>query len=377
MKNFVIYIWIGLFLATGLFLIAAPSLFDLKDGLFDKILSSVGVGFIATCIISFFLEITWSKHRADYEKEKFQDIVKEWKLFATRLSELENHLSAFKELGLDSCKKNREDSLEKFYDFADKLINNSQNNQNCVKHVGTINIVSSSARGLLGYLDREPSNIQELWCNLVKDKSIFFKFLLTHPAYAHLRQPAEERESGDIEVEIIKTTVYLHCVCNMKEDNLRLFRGSPTVFQIQVGNHFLLNPYPYGKMAMETLSLEFSIDNIDSKKKINYVEEFAKKHFNHTWAFFQQPSKKVDGKPMVIGIKDFNDILVAFSECTFLDPNKFRLNKSQIEELDYFTTVVLVDRFGDEITSNIPRDSNKPFENYLFKTNPNIILNEG
>jgi len=210
----------------------------------------------------------------------------------------------------------------------------------------------------MGYLDRQAHRIQKEWRELITKAPKSFKILLTHPAYAHLRQPAEERSSGDIELEILKTAIYLHCVAGMTEDELRFYRGSPTVFLIMAGKHILLNPYPYGKMAMDTLCLEFESDSEGS-----YVADFAGMHFDHTWAFIHQNSKMVDGKPLVEGINNFDQILKAFSECTFLnDEKKLRLTRAQVEELDTFTCQTLS---SEEIKFSLEPPKDNPFKRYF------------
>jgi hypothetical protein len=358
-KGFV-YLFVGFFLVMGLLLVASPSFLNIKDTIWDSILSNIGVGLIATCMISFFLDITWSRYRESYEREKIETIINDWKSFKKNLEEIESRLGAFEQLGLNSCHKNRESAMRQFLYYAKDKIGKSQNTDKCVEHMGTINVVSSSARGLLGYLDREPTETQSEWRDLIEKESKHFKFLLTHPAYAHLRQPAEERESGDIEVEIIKTALYLYGVCEMDSNNLRFYRGSPSVFQMQVGNYILLNPYPYGKMAMDTLSLEFEIKKYGSEKEY-FVEEFAQKHFNHTWSFYQQPSKRVDSVQMVQGVDSLEDILKAFAECTYLGSKTSRLNESRVAELDRFTVIQLKDKF---VPSRFPKTPT-PFKNYL------------
>ena len=145
----------------------------------------------------------------------------------------------------------------------------------------------------------------------------------------------------------------------MKAAELRLYRGSPTVFAIQVGDHILLNPYPYGTMAMDTLCLEF-----ERGKEGSYIAKFTNMHFNHTWAFIDQPSKTVDGKQLVVGIDSFDDILMAFAECTYLNtPKKLRLTRSQITELDTFVSTTLrrmIKSFAIE-----PPSSKNPFTAFV------------
>lgn len=297
---------------------------------------NAGCGLIAAAFISVVLDVFYSKERARLERDAIEPFLNEFREFTEKLNKLEGRLEAFKKLGLNYCHAARKDALERFLAYARETIGDLPRERGkdpeCVSCRGTINIVSSSARGLVGYLDRQPQRIQKEWRDLITAHARNFRILLTHPAYAHLRQPAEERSSGDIELEILKTTIYLHCVAGMKGDELRFYRGSPTAFLIKTGNHILLNPYPYGKMAMDTLCLEFESDSEDS-----YVSDFAGMHFDHTWAFLQQDSKIVDGKPLVEGIESIDDILKAFSECSFLNqPTTLRLTNAQVKELDTF-----------------------------------------
>ncbi len=313
-----------------------------------NLLQSLGVGLLTTAFIGLVLDLLWSKERAKAEKEEFQPLFDELSTTTKKLADtagqlevLENRYEAFEKLGLNRCHSKRNDALKTFFIYAKEIIptedSKSANDTSDVPSGKTISIVSSSARGLIGYLDRDPQEVQSQWRELITTRPGYFRILLTHPAFAHLRQPAEERSFGDIELEILKTSVYLHCVAGMHGKQFRFYRGSPTVFAIQIGKHILLNPYPYGQMAMDTLCLEFA-----AKDEQSYVSKFMNMHFNHTWAFIRQPSKLVDRKPLVVGINEFDDILTAFSECTFLNrPKLLRLTKAQINELDEFTCKTL------------------------------------
>jgi hypothetical protein len=299
---------------------------------------ALGTSLVSTAIIGLLLDLLWSQIRTEAEKRDMKPIFERFDAQAKKLQDLSKALKtlldrdkAFEALGIQHWSHSRTESLVRFLDYAKEKINSGGVPRDD-SATGYVNVVSSSARGLIGYLDREPEEVQREWRDLVKDNAGLFRILLTHPAYAHLRQPAEERSNGDIELEILKSAVYLHCVAKMNDSQLRLYRGSPTVFSIRVGKHILLNPYPYGKMAMETLCLEF-----ESTTDSSYIASFVNKHFNHTWAFFDQDSKQVDGQPLVAGIASFDDILKAFSECTYLNqPKRLRLERSQVKELDHF-----------------------------------------
>jgi hypothetical protein len=331
-----------------------------------NLLTSMGSGLMATAFISLILELIWSNQRTEAEKSELQPIYDKLKDVPDKLGKLEGRLEAFKQLGFNNCYSSRNDALKTFLGYAQNIVKEvevcDQANTSERSLQTTVNIVSSSARGLMGYIDREPSQLQKAWRELITMQPKNFRLLLTHPAFAHLRQPAEERASGDIELEILKTTIYLHCVAGMKSNELRFYRGSPTVFAIQVGDHILVNPYPYGTMAMDTLCLEF-----ERGKEGSYIAKFMNMHFNHTWAFMDQPSKTVDYKPLIAGIDKFDDILQAFSECTFLNsPKRLRLTTSQVEELDIFTGVTLKKVGADFIIA--PPDQN-PFMKHLQENN--------
>jgi hypothetical protein len=320
-----------------------------------NLLLNIGSGLMATAFISLILELVWSKQRTQAEKDELQPIYDKLKEVPDKLGKLEGRLEAFKQLGFNNCYASRSEALQNFLSYAQEIITEGLGIEKESERLlqNTIDLVSSSARGLMGYIDRDPSQIQRAWRDLITKYPRRFRILLTHPAFAHLRQPAEERALGDIELEILKTAIYLHCVAGMKSSELRLYRGSPTVFAIQAGEHILVNPYPYGKMAMDTLCLEF-----ERGKEGSYIANFMSMHFNHTWAFIDQPSKVVDGKPLVVGIEKFDDILQAFSECTFLNaPRRLRLTEVQVIELDTFTCETLrkmIREFAIEPPSEAP-----------------------
>ena len=304
------------------------------------LLLTLGSSVISTGLIGLFLDLTWSRERAKQERRELEPLYDKFQMFADHLGKIEGRLEAFKQLGLNYCHATRSQALSRFLGYAEKLVAGSSQTATResreVSSRDTVNIVSSSARGLIGYLDRDPQNVQRQWRELIKANHQCFRLLLTHPAYAHLRQPAEERSSGDIELEILKTAVYLHCVAGMNDAQLRFYRGSPTVFTIQAQKNILLNPYPYGKMAMQTLCLEFEVEG-----DTGYISDFLNMHFNHTWAFMDQPSKVVNGKALVVGVRDFGAILEAFAECTSLtDPLCLRLAPMQVAELDSFAATI-------------------------------------
>ena len=333
---------VGIILGVVLIVLSSGEAGSMKS----RLLESLGTGIMSTAFISLLLELIWSHQQSESVKERLQPVYQELrkvtaslKDVASNLENVECKLETFKQLGLISGYASRGRALEKFLMYTQEIVEDTKEGR---PPSDRINIVSSSSRGLIGYIDREPSLTQKDWRDIITNHPTHFRILLTHPAFAHLRHPAEDRGEGEIELEILKAAIYLHCVAKMRVDQLRLYRGSPTVFAIQAGEHILINPYPYGKMAMDNLCLEFERGNENS-----YIANFMNMHFNHMWAFKDLDGKRVDGKPLVEGVDAFGDILKAFAECTFLnDAGRLRLTVDQVTELDTFTSKTLPHLFG-------------------------------
>lgn len=311
----------------------------------SNVLNSVGVGLISASLVSFFLDRIWNKLRSEETKNDIQPILDKMNDVKERFEMLEGRVAAFKQVGLNFCHGNRTESLSRFFDMANKSIENAKEKQ--IK--ASVKIVASSARGLVGFFDRDvDEEIQYKWRDLIDKNGESFQIILTHPAYAHLRQPAEERSNGAIETEILKSSLHFLLVAKMKAKQLRFYRGSPTVFMVQVDKEVLINPYPYGNMAMKTLCLEFT-----GYEENSFINQFSKSHFDHTWAFLDQDDKIIDGKPFVEGIDSLESIEKAIKECTYLGNSKrLRLTEFQVKSLDTFIERKISPIIGENETIN-------------------------
>lgn len=293
------------------------------------------------------------------------------------LKEFSESYKAFMAIDLKYCYLKRESALERFYQYASCIgkKNGSDNGEHCVKCAGEIRVVSSSGIGIFGGFEQRPKRIQDKWKKLVIDHGNHFRVLLTHPAFAHLRESAEKRIPGDIESEIVKSLMFLHCVAGLTGNHLRLYRGSPTVFLLQIAQpindetgenergHILINPYPYGETAMETLCLEF-----ESQNRGSYVGQFATAHFTNSWNFIERNIKKVDGMPLVEAVNSFDNILESFTQCRFLSEekrNEVRFSEDQINDLDSFANQLKKDTDFLGFKIKYPIEKNNPFTEKL------------
>lgn len=172
-------------------------------------------------------------------------------LLITQTSELVN---SAKESGLEIVYSDRNGALQKFSRFIDE-------------EPSEIKVVGSSLRGLTLLI----SNFDEL----VKKNPTKFHFILTHPDYSKERSLLEGREKDAIREEIIEHIKKL-IQLKVSPANIRLFKGSPTIFMISTTNHMLLNPYPYGTEAYRCFSLQVSSSG--------YIySQYYKKHYKEIW----------------------------------------------------------------------------------------------
>lgn len=128
-------------------------------------------------------------------------------------------------------------------------------------------IVGSSLLGLYlfitGFEDivsRQPSN---------------FKFILTHPDYSKSREGPEGRDIGVIEGEICEA-IHKLTHWGVPIENIKLYKGSPTVFMIVASQHMLLNPYPYGTEAYRCFCIQVS-------SRGSIYKQYYDKHYNKIW----------------------------------------------------------------------------------------------
>jgi len=164
----------------------------------------------------------------------------------------------------------------------------------------------------------------------IKDDRCKVHFLLTHPAFAHLRQNLEvvqRRENFHIAQEILETVIVLKDLDVPCED-VRFIKGTPTVFGIMTSRLMLLNPYPYQRQAYTSVTflLDSSHGEFDPMQGQNPVyRAYADDHFRAVWE-----GKNVDqleGYDLMSIKKVFDESLVSMGLAKsdkHIDYGKFR-----------------------------------------------------
>jgi len=149
-------------------------------------------------------------------------------------------------------------------------------------------IIGSSLRGILD--PDEEVESKKAFADLIRQRlsaGVSFKFLLTHPALAFLREDAEGRAPGDIKQEIIATLRYLtqerggqdeRPGLGVTHQNIKLYKGTPTIFSIVTSSHLFMNPYTYQSNAFESFCIEIRRAGTN-----DLYSRFINDHFHKPW----------------------------------------------------------------------------------------------
>ena len=170
-------------------------------------------------------------------------------------------LRSLKEAGIVSVHRNREIALRQFTSAIDA-------------ETQEIMIVGSSLLGLL-----QKPQYKELADKLrfkVSNSGVRVKFLLTHPAVSDLRAEQENRRFAAIGREIIQSLRILSS-WNVNPSDVKLYKGTPTIFAIKTRRQMLLNPYAYFATAFTTPCF---IVETDTEHMSYYYEVYDTAHFS-------------------------------------------------------------------------------------------------
>jgi len=204
-------------------------------------------------------------------KDQIEDMLQEYREEIATLQSL-------KEAGVILPFRNREIALK---DFARAIDAETRE----------IMIIGSSLKGLL-----KKDKYKEIADKIrfkIERGGVTVKFLLTHPVVADLRAGQEGRRSSEIGAEIIESLEELKR-WGVPNENVRLYRGTPTCFAIKTETEMLLNPYPYGEVAYDSPCI---IVRTTANNPSYFYHEFDQSHFG-AW----------DTK-VAVKIRDYNEAI--------------------------------------------------------------------
>jgi hypothetical protein len=169
-------------------------------------------------------------------------------------------LASLRDAGITNTFRRRDVALNEFESAIDE-------------ETTEIMIIGSS---LMGLLQKEQyKEFTEKLRLKMQQTDVNVKFLLTHPAVADLRADVEAHRFKEIGVEIIKSLRILHN-WNVRAENVRLYKGAPTIFAIKTKRKMLINPYAYGVEAFNSPCL---IVKNDPERYCYFYDEYNRAHF--------------------------------------------------------------------------------------------------
>jgi transcriptional regulator with XRE-family HTH domain len=161
-------------------------------------------------------------------------------------------LSQAGELGIIGLEATRGTGLLRIVNFLRKM------------HVGEVAITASSLRGL--QQDRSNEFVRALRFLSNQRRQVKIRILFTHPLNGYDREILEGRVAGSIVTEIFQGIAWAMQFLNVRTEDIRLLKASPSVFSVFAWNESqgmgLINPYP--TMAQGFVSFAVLLKSIDA-----------------------------------------------------------------------------------------------------------------
>ena len=273
-KHFLLYALIGIGSIT--FFIIGWAVYS-SDPRLSSVLISLGIALGPVSILGIIYE--WFLFDEIREGSKlafsceisayFDPVIKKLNDQREKLLESTYILSELRKLGIIKAYKLRKNA---FNGLRDYLINEEEE----------IFLVGTSLRGLLHphIGDREFQSILKSKFEKIKkgESQIRIRILLTHPAFAYLRQNLEKlysrKEEFSIAQEIYEAVLQLKDL-GADPNNIQFIKGTPTCFCVKTSKIMLINPYPYQDQALGSFCLVIS----NEANRDEIYQGFERTHF--------------------------------------------------------------------------------------------------
>jgi hypothetical protein len=173
-------------------------------------------------------------------------------------------------LGLKRVFRSRSEALTYFGDALRREIDRSRRGR------GLVYVTCTSLRGFMA-TDAKDFHGPRLVDQLI-DSKCELHIMLTHPRTAELRAEQERRSKGAIAGEVAQAVEQLQALGVLKEQ-MKYYKGAPTVFGIATSDVMLLNPYPYENESHRCLTLV--VEKTEDTEDIYH--QYFDAHFERPW----------------------------------------------------------------------------------------------
>jgi hypothetical protein len=171
-------------------------------------------------------------------------------------------------LGLEMVYLNRQEALHAFIPYLEGYVERQESK---------LYIVGSSLKGAIEMIPEFRGILEKAIPTETSPKKEL-NILLTHPWYSGFRENQEDRSTGDIADEIFQS-IRISRQIGAPEEQVKLYKGTPTCFLIATDERMLLNPYPYEKEAYDNFCLTVRwVDRPDS-----IYHQYITHHFLEPW----------------------------------------------------------------------------------------------
>ena len=269
----------------GIFLIVLSFYYDTNSWQFPLLLG-FGIAFLPAGLFAILSDLSFSdlllgiiirrvNDLADRQIESVDhrvlELANKLDISLETLSNSSSYLSLSSVLGVNMLHEDRRHALEKFLPYLITYVANKSNpNRELI-------VVGSSLKGLIEkYPDIARLFFQVLSKGLEAECDI--KVLLTHPGFAWNREIQESRQQYDIAKEIQHAINLLESK-GLQSNQIKVYKGSPTVFMIASSERMLLNFYPYQTEAFNCFALEVQ----DTGSGTCIYRSFYDNHFSKPW----------------------------------------------------------------------------------------------
>lgn len=174
-------------------------------------------------------------------------------------------------LGLERVFRSRSDALTHFGSVLRREIEKSRHGR------GLVYFTCTSMRGFLA-TDAKDFHGPRLVEELIKS-GCEVHIMLTHPETADRRSHQEKRPPGAIAGEVTNSVTQLRTL-GVPVENIKYYRGSPTVFGIATSEAMLLNPYPYENESHRCWTV--IVRKTDAPEDIYH--QYFDAHFERPWS---------------------------------------------------------------------------------------------
>jgi hypothetical protein len=254
------------------------------------VLVGLGTAFLAGGIFTIISDVSFSTFILSFVASKMDDLIQRLTsridakvdTFSGKLDQSVDTLTKYttflsdsRNLGITSVFPERRSALAQFLPYLKRYVNN----QNI--HRKEIIIVCSSLRGIIGKFPDIADEFEEVLkaaVELMKQGKCNVNILLTHPAYSHYREAQESRQNYDIAKEILHGISWLEDI-GLTNQEIKVYKGTPTTFMIASSEKMILNFYPYQTEAFNCFCLE--VENNKTPQSI--YRSFYDNHYLNPW----------------------------------------------------------------------------------------------